>query len=177
MGFMLFLTTEARNANMGWIEPPPYFCTVSETGREVAEKCTKTSVGSLAEYKFVDLTEVNSDIEELKKKDTSKELCNYILEVYMDDYIVLDILKIKDQIHHFANAIMTGIHDMFTPDKDDQEDAISIYKMLKKEAAWTTVKNVLGFEFDGNPGEHTMWLTEDRRTDILTKFKKWIREG
>ena len=35
---------------------------------------------------------------------------------------------------------------------------------------------MLGFEFDGNLGKHTIWLTEDRRTDILTKFKKWIRE-
>ena len=36
---------------------------------------------------------------------------------------------------------------------------------------------MLIFEFDGNPGEHTIWLTEDRRTYILTKLKKWIREG
>ena len=36
---------------------------------------------------------------------------------------------------------------------------------------------MLGFEFDGNPGEHAIWLTEDSRTDILAKLKKWIREG
>ena len=34
----------------------------------------------------------------------------------------------------------------------------------------------MGFELDGNPGEHTICLTEDRRIDILTKSKKWIRE-
>ena len=38
-------------------------------------------------------------------------------------------------------------------------------------------QDVLGFEFDVNPGENTICLTEDRRTDILTKSKKWIREG
>ena len=47
---------------MGWIESPPYFCTVSETGRYVAEQYIETPVGSLAEHKFVELTEVNSDI-------------------------------------------------------------------------------------------------------------------
>ena len=47
---------------MGWIESPPYFCTVSETGRDVAEQYIKNPVGSLAEHKFVDLTEVNSEI-------------------------------------------------------------------------------------------------------------------
>ena len=95
----------------------------------------------------------------------------------MDDYIVLDIPKIQDQLHHVANAIMTGINDILPLDKDDKEDAISLKKILKKEAAWATIKNVLVFEFDGNPGDHTIWLTGDRRTDILTKLKKWIREG
>ena len=72
---------------------------------------------------------------------------------------------------------MTGIHDVFPPYKDDKEDAISLKKILKKESAWATIKNVLEFEFDGNPGEHTIWLTEDRRTDVLIKLRKWIREG
>ena len=38
------------------------------------------------------------------------------------------------------------------------------------------MKNVLGFEFYGNPWEHTTWITEDLRTDILANLKKWIRE-
>ena len=67
---------------------------------------------------------------------------------------------------------MTGIHDVFPPDKDDKEDAISLKKILKKEAVWENIKNVLGFEFYGNQGEHTIWLTEDLRTDILTIKKK-----
>ena len=65
---------------------------------------------------------------------------------------------------------MTGIHDLFPPDKGFKEDAISLKKILKKESAWEIIKNVLGFEFDGNPGEHTIWLTEDSHTNILTKF-------
>ena len=72
---------------------------------------------------------------------------------------------------------MTGIHDVFPPEKDDREYAISLKKILKKEAAWTVITNVLGFEFYGNPGEHTIWLTEYLRTNILKKWKKWIREG
>ena len=79
-----------------------------------------------------------------------------MLEVYIDDYIVLAIPKIQDQLHHVADAIMTGIHDVFPPDTYDKEDAISLKKILKKEAVWETIKNVLGFEFDGNPGEHTV---------------------
>ena len=51
--------------HIGWIEPPPYFCTVSETGQDMAEQYIETPVGSLAPHKFVKLTEVNSDIAEL----------------------------------------------------------------------------------------------------------------
>ena len=141
---------------------------MSETGRDVPEQYIETPVGSLAQNKFVTLTEVNLECSELQKKDTSKEPFNYMLEVYMDE--------IQYQLHHAANAIMTGIHDVFLPDKDYKEDAISPKKFLKKEAAWETIKNVLGFEFDRNPGEHTIWLTEDRRTDILTKLKSGLEK-
>ena len=71
---------------------------------------------------------------------------------------------------------MAGIHDVFPPDKDYKEDAISLMKFFKKEAVWSTIINVLGFEFYGNPGEHTIWITEYLRTDIITKLKKWIME-
>ena len=36
---------------------------------------------------------------------------------------------------------------------------------------------MLGFEFDGNPGKNTIWITGGSRTDILAKLKKWIWEG
>ena len=127
MEFLLCLTTESRHAKklvvptslqMGWIESPPYFCTVSETGRYVAEQYIETPVGSLSEHKFVKFTEVNSDISELKKKYTSREPFNYMLEVYMENSIVLAIPKIQDQLNHVSNAIMAGIHDVFSPYKD-----------------------------------------------------------
>ena len=74
----------------------------------------------------------------------------------MDYYIMFSIPKIHDKLHHIANTITIGIHDVFPPDKDDKENYISLKKILKKEAVWATIKNVLGFEFDGNPGEHTI---------------------
>ena len=46
---------------MGWIEYPTYFCTVSEPGRDVVEQYIENPVRSLAPYKFVKLTEGNPD--------------------------------------------------------------------------------------------------------------------
>ena len=90
----------------------------------------------------------------------------------MDDYIPLEIPSIHDQLHHAAYTIITGIHDVSPLEKDDREYLISLKKILKKEAAWAIIRNVLGFEFDGNPGGNTIWLTGDRRTDISKKIKK-----
>ena len=39
------------------------------------------------------------------------------------------------------------------------------------------VKDVLGFNFDGNPREHNIWLTKQRRGFFLGVHNKWIREG
>ena len=55
---------------MGLIESPTSFCTVSEMGRDVAEKYIQTPVESLTDHNFVELVELNSEIAELKDKDT-----------------------------------------------------------------------------------------------------------
>ena len=82
-----------------------------ETGQDVAEQYIETPVGSLSEHKYLELKEVNSEITELKDKDTSnessKESSNYMLEVYIDDYIVLDIPKIQDETHHVSLSLFS----------------------------------------------------------------------
>ena len=70
---------------MGSIELPTYFCTVSETGRDVADKYIKTPVGSFSPQNFVKSTETNPEFAELPKSDISEDPFNYMLEVYMDD--------------------------------------------------------------------------------------------
>ena len=57
----------------------------------------------------------------------------------------MDIPRIQDQLQNVANAIITGIHDVSPQETYDKEYAISLKKMLKKEAAWKIIKYVLGF--------------------------------
>ena len=70
-----------------------------------------------------------------------------------------------------------GIHDVLPLDRKDEDDPIFLKKILKKEGAWAVVKYVLGFNFDGNPREHNIWLTKQRRDNFLGVHNKWIREG
>ena len=63
----------------------------------------------------------------------------------MDYYIVMAIPRRHKQLHHVANTTMTGIRDVFPPEKSDTKDAISLKKILKKKATWAIIKNVLRF--------------------------------
>ena len=40
----------------------------------------------------------------------------------------------QDQLHRVTNSAMTGIHDVFPPDKDDEENAISLKSFRKSRA-------------------------------------------
>ena len=104
---------------MGWIELPPYFFTVSKTGRDVEEEYVDTPVESLALHKFVKLTKFNPECAELPQDDSLDDPFNYILEVYMYYYIVMAIPGIRSQLHHVTDSVMTDIHDVFPPYNDD----------------------------------------------------------
>ena len=48
---------------------------------------------------------------------------------------------------------------MLPLDKDDDEDAISLRKILKKEGTFSVNENVLGFDVDSNLVQNTILLT------------------
>ena len=83
----------------------------------------------------------------------------------------------KAHLRHVANAVMHGVHDVFPADEVDEEDPLSLKKLLKLEGAWAGVKDILGFEFNGNVGRKDMILEGPKRELLLTILKKWIRSG
>ena len=125
---------------MGWIKSPPYFCKLSETGRDVTDKYVETPVGSLAPHKFVNLMGVNPHFAELPQIDRSGDPFKYMLELYRDDYIELALPRSRDQLNHIANTIITGINYVFPPYKNDDEDAISLSIFRKRWALGKLLK-------------------------------------
>ena len=81
-----------------------------------------------------------------------------MIEVYVDDFIALAITISKDQLDHVARGVMHGIHDVFPPSDDKDNDAISMKKLKKQEGTWKLKKEILGSEFDGE--NKTLWLEE-----------------
>ena len=70
---------------------------------------------------------------------------------------------------------MQGVHDAFPPDKDDGNDSLSLKKLVNKEGEWALLKDMLGFDFDGDL--KTMQLEEKKRVVFLLGLgvlQKWI---
>eukprot|EP00956_Cyclotella_meneghiniana_P025446 scaffold53123_cov73-Cyclotella_meneghiniana.AAC.1 len=157
---------------MGWVESPPYFCAASETGRDVAAQYAETPVGNLQDHKFVHYAMGNEDVTALPEKATG-DVLKYFLDVYVDDYLAMAVATSQEQLRHVANAVMKGVHDVFPPDEDDSNDPLSLKKLEKKEGEWALLKDMLGFDFNGDL--KTMQLEEKKRTFLLGVLQKWLR--
>ena len=99
----------------------------------------------------------------------------FLLEVFVDDFIGVAIPESKDELDHCANGIQLGIHDVFPEAMIDEEDPISLKKAKQGDAQWSSQKDALGFDFDGRPGKHTLVLAKKKRDELLKEFKGWLR--
>ena len=160
---------------MGWIESPPYFCAASETGRDVATQYAETPIGTLRDNKFIDMAAQGADFDTLPAQSDEADPLRYLVEVYVDDFISLAMPRSQADLRHVANAVMNGIHDVFPADESDDDDAISLKKLLKLEGMWAKVKDILGFTFDGV--NKTIWLEAPKRDALLTKLTSWLRHA
>jgi hypothetical protein len=159
---------------MGWIESPPYFCAASETARDVAESYIESPVGSMPAHRFLEHTATSKPYAELPlESPAAAPGLKYLVDVYVDDFIGLVIPTSRVQLDHVANSVMCGIHDVFPPDEVEQEDPISLKKLLQGEGSWDVVKDILGFVFDGS--NKTIWLTDGKRDALLATMKGWLR--
>jgi hypothetical protein len=118
---------------MGWIESSPFFCAALEMARDMAQDYCETKMGSLPPHKFTHYVIGNKAYEDLPERDKIGNLFQYLLEVYVDDYISLIIPTSCEQLHHVSTSTMMGIHDVFPADEDDTDDPISEKKLQKLE--------------------------------------------
>ena len=132
-------------------------------------------VGSIPAHKFSKYIANGKSYCELAVDHEGKPF-RTMIEVYVDDFMSLVIPISQSQLEHTAAAIMTGIHDVFPAnDEDDSDDPISEKKLKKLEGQYSTAKTLLGFDFDGI--NKTMWLEAAKREKLLTILRGWIRTG
>ncbi len=56
---------------MGWVESPPFFCTASETARDVAQDYCETKIDTLPPHKFTNYVTGNQAYDELPERNDS----------------------------------------------------------------------------------------------------------
>jgi hypothetical protein len=159
---------------MGWIESPSYFCSATETCRDVAIEYTETPVRALNDHKFIMHTQGSDAYQSLPKhKPSLHTLFRYLMEVYVDNYIGLVIPTTRGQLHHVANGVMCAIHDVFPPDARDKNNQISLKKLLSWDGEWDKIKELLGFIFNGN--DKTIRLAQGKCDALISTIKEWLR--
>jgi hypothetical protein len=160
---------------MGWVESPQYFCAATETARDITTEYTDMQVGTLPKHKFEKYVVGEVKYNALPKTRTQNTGFFYMVEVYVEDFMIFVIPISQEQLRHVMTAVMTGIHDVFPPDNDDSNDSISKKKLIKEEGQYSTRKTLLGFDFDGSA--KIMWLEAALREKLLTILKGWVCSG
>ena len=152
----------------------PFFGAGSETGRDIAQEYIQSKLGSLPTHKFLKHTKGSKEYEALPVS-LPESPFRFILELFVDDYICTVIPSSQEELDHCANAVKHGIHDVFVENSNDDEDPISLKKAKKGDCQWRPKKEILGFDIDGNPGEHTIVLGKDKRNELLESLTSWLR--
>lgn len=165
-----------RSLQMGWIESPPYFCAASETARDVAEAYIEMPLGKGPKNSLIQYSQTSSEYNSLPAcNEKDNDPFKYLIEVYVDDFMGLSIPTSRRTLDHVANGVMCGIHDVFPESTSVEEDPISLKKLLLEDGAWDTIKDLLGFVFNGR--DHTMWLNDGKRDALIATVTTWLRSS
>ena len=162
-----------NSLQMGWTESPPYFCSGTETARDIIDELL-TSEESLPKHIFEQkmLSNISSINENLNTTNTKS-----LLEVFVDDFIAATNNTNKPHLEKISRAMLHGIHAIFPPPNisgHNGYDPVSEKKLDQGEGTWSTKKEILGWEFDGD--NYTITLPEKKCKAIITLIRKTLKE-
>ena len=168
---------------MGWTSSPAFFCAATETGRDIAEwlrVLPKLPPHPLEQHMMdpIDPSILRTSFPTLDTAEQRQQFF-HLFEVYVDDYIGLLQSTDPEVLRHHSRALLHAIHQIFPPPAatgHDGEDPISIKKLvLEGEGIWDTVKEILGWIFNGL--ERTIQLPPRKVTALRDNIKSIIRAG
>jgi len=133
---------------MGWKESPGYFCSASETARDVAEEFAgfNGKIHDLPMHKFEKHIKIPVSTTPPHAKEEGADMPWAAIEVFVDNFIAM--CQDVPRIEQLTRSILHGIEQVF-PDPNitghtGGREPLSEKKILKGEADWTPRKEVLG---------------------------------
>jgi hypothetical protein len=133
---------------MGWVENPSLFCTVTESARDITQHLVDANV-DLLPHPF----EAQMNIQHVPLR-ARAEVPSKLLQVYVDDFCYAST-EAKDGCHipRIRRASIHGIHSVFPQPEVtghvDGKEPISTKKLEKGDGNFTSNKEMVGFLFDG----------------------------
>ncbi len=95
----------------------------------MAQDYCETAIGTLPRHKFTHYVIGNQAYNELPEWTDLFNFVQYLLEVYVDDFISFVILTSQEQLRHVSTGTMMEIHDVFLADDNDSNNPISEKKL------------------------------------------------
>jgi hypothetical protein len=133
---------------MGWIESPGLFCTVTESARDLTQHFVDSAV-PLTPDPVEDLIQI-PEVPRRARTNTPTKL----LQVYVDDFCNA-ATQSADGSHlaTIQRAAIHGIHSLFPPTSVTNhvggKEPISMKKLAQGDGNFDTTKDMIGFRFDG----------------------------
>jgi hypothetical protein len=153
-----------NSLQMGWCESPPFFCSGSETARDIIDSLLDNP--NLPDSRFVQ-TMLQEVIQNNIKPSTGSIT---FFEVFVDDFIGITNNISQDHLVQVSKAMISGIHSIFPPPEVTTHpggDPVSEKKLTKGEGTWSFTKEILGWDFNGDT--FTMQLPHSK-CDAIIKY-------
>ncbi len=170
---------------MGWRESPPYFCTATETARDIIEAFFQGDMSNLEIHPVEQHLCVHpsgtlpspSAKPAYTSAQTIRDDVQRFVEVYVDDFIAGTNDLSQPNLQQMARAVLHGVHSIFPPPAvsgHNGEDPVSHGKLLKGEGFWDFKKEILGWDFDGQ--HFTIQLPPDKVQKLQDKLDAILEE-
>eukprot|EP00957_Ditylum_brightwellii_P105145 8014909-Ditylum_brightwellii.AAC.1 len=154
---------------MGWAEPPPYFCASSETSLDVMQPLLDV-LADLPTHKFEHYmvpTQANHHAPPPDEKAAD------LLEVFVYYFIGCTNDITTKHLTAISRTMLYGLHSVYPPSEVTGHlggDSCAEKKLQKEEARWEYIKEILGWTFNGK--NFTIQLPEERCDCILKLIKQ-----
>jgi hypothetical protein len=157
---------------MGWVESPPLFCTVTESARDLTHHLVTNRV-QLPHHALEEQIKIQSVPPRARTSTPST-----LLQVYVDDFCHA-ATESKDGTHipMVRRASIHGIHSFFPqPDVTGHsggKEPISAKKLIQGDGDFTSSKDMIGFTFDGI--KRTVRLPAEKARRYMREIHRVLR--
>ena len=157
---------------MGWVESPGYFCTVTESARDLTQHFVDNAV-PLPWDPVEDLMDI-PDVPLRGRTDAPTSL----LQVYVDDFCHATTQSVDgSHIPTIRRAAVYGIHSLFPPPSITNhiggKEPISRKKLAQGDGNFASTKELIGFLFDGV--KRTVRLPAAKAKAYITEAHRVLR--